>query len=292
MRIVPINEAEAIIEPCWDGGSSEQPHDKLSLLGHYRVSVPAGVRGGVRQIWCAVQVSFEHAGPEDGPIVMERPCDLDLRGYDVLRIFASVPEWTVMSVRATIDGSETTVLEGVRGTNTNDEMDGSISGARMTALRLEFRVTAARPASLNLLWVGLANKGKQAELEARRSPFGPEWPGLLRGAEDVAADKSAFRPQIGILFGAGELGRLRRNVGSALLREEYAALKAQAERDLALRPEEDIGAHVANPDRRWCRNRDMKKVRTAGVMERLAFVGLIERDARMSGMAETLTPSQ
>ena len=31
MTIVPINEAEPILKPLWDGGSSEHPTDKRSL---------------------------------------------------------------------------------------------------------------------------------------------------------------------------------------------------------------------------------------------------------------------
>jgi hypothetical protein len=293
MRLVPINAAEAILEPFWDGGSSEHPTDKLSMLDDYIVTVPGNVRGGVAQTWCAVQVSFEHASPDSAPITMERTCDIALNGYDVIRIFASLPDWVTLTLTATLDGRPHVLIDRVPGANTNDEHDGALpTGARrMTALSLAFALTEPRPASLSVLWIGLSNAAKQAEMEAQTSPYTADWPGLLRPAEEAKTRPTAFLPEIGILFGAGDLPALRANVHSDLLRDEYEALRTQAERDLTLSPETDIGEFIAKPDRRWVRNRDMNKVQTAGIMERLAFVGLIEEDARLSRMAARMALS-
>jgi hypothetical protein len=286
MRIVPINEAEAIIEPFWDGGSSEHPTDKRSLLSDYQTWLHEDARGHIRQSWCAAEVTLDTAPHGVIAAALERDCDVDVSGYDLFRIFASVPHWVRMSLHATLDGHAHTLLDGVTGSDTHDEFDGALKGRRLTHLRIEFSLTEDRPAYIELLWLGLSNKGAQQRMEAQGSPYNAEWHGLLQ-----PADAGSLKPQIGIFFGARELNALRRKVQAQPLRMAYAQLRQQAQQDMQWNPEADIGRYVPNPDRRWCRNRDMRRQRTAGVMERLAFVGLLDGNAEMSRMAARMALS-
>ncbi len=285
MRIVPINEAEAIIEPFWDGGSSEHPADKRSLLDEYTVDIAAGARARVSQGWCAVDVHIDAAEPGAPCARLARACDLDVSGYDVFRVFASLPAWARMTVRATLDGAERVLLDGVAGSNTMGEFDAPLSGNRLTALRIEFALAEPRIAYAALLWLGLSNRALQDRMEARRSPYTPDWPGML------AAETGRPAPEIGIFFGPRDLAGLRRKAAGGPLKPVFDALRRQAEQDLLLKPEEDIGYYVPNPDRRWVRDRDMKRARTAGVMERLALVGLIDGNAAMSRLAARMALS-
>ena len=194
MRVVAINEAEAIIEPFWDGGSSEHPTDKLSLLGQYDISIDPAARAKVWQTWCSVEVLIERA-PVDSPVVvMERACDLDVTGYDVFRVFASVPRWVRMTVKAEIDGVMCTLIDAP-GVDANDEFDGAFAGARITRLRLEFTLTEPRLAATNLVWLGLANRAAQDRMEAKTSPYTPDWPGSteFRAGVPVAEHRHLFR---------------------------------------------------------------------------------------------------
>jgi hypothetical protein len=284
MRVVPINEAEAIIEPFWDGGSSEHPTDKYSLLEQYRLLIPPSVRGRIVQTWCSVDVHLDKAAPGE-VVAMERECDLPLGDYDVLRVFAALPRWMTMTVRACIDGVERIVLDHVPGVDTTDEFDGPFLGSRLTWLRLEFALTEPRPGVARLEWLGLANKAAQARMEARPSPYTPDWPGALAEVAET------LQPQIGIFFSAQELEALRRKLSAGPLHQAYLALRKQAEQDLQLNPEQEIGYLIPRPDRRWCRNRDMKRTCTAGIMERLAFVGLVEGNLEMSRMAARMALS-
>ena len=301
MRLVPINDAEAIIEPFWDGGSSEHPDDKYAVLSEYSTRIATDVRARVKQSWCAAEIIIEQA-PDVGAMLavapsahvsLHRICVLDVSGYDVFRVFASLPAWVRMTARATIDGVECVVIDTVGG-NTHDEFDGAFDGKSLTDLTLAFAVTENRPAYIELLWLGLANRAAQNVLEARRSPYDATWQGLL-------ADKPAKgEPQIGIFFGARELATLRARITRAPLKGASTKLKAVFDRlreqcveDLRTfnDPETDIGYYAPNPDRRWVRNRDMERRRTAGVMERLAFVGLIDENHAMSQLAARMALS-
>jgi hypothetical protein len=281
MLVIPINEAEAIIEPFWDGGSSEHPADKTAVLNDYTTWIAPSARGRIEQNWCSAVVHIDTA--PRGVIVasITRDCDINLAGYDVFRIFASVPSWVHMTARATIDGHECVLLEKIAGGDTHDEFDGVLSGSRMTHLAMEFSLVEDRPAYIELLWLGLANRTAQARMETRASPYTPEW----RGSLVVAPGKA--QPQIGIFFDVRELVALRRKVQHGALKTIFDRIRQKAEQDLHTyqNPEGDIGYFVPNPDRRWCRNRDMHRRCTAGVMERLAFVGLVDGNSEMSQLA-------
>ena len=56
-------------------------------------------------------------------------------------------------------------------------------------------------------------------------------------------------------------------------------------------PEADIGYLIPNPDRRWVRDRDLKRKCTAHEMELLAFVGLVEDNPQMSRLAARMALS-
>jgi hypothetical protein len=286
MRIVPINEAEAIIEPFWDGGSSEHPKDKHSVLGEYAVTVAPSARARVAQTWASAEVSIDRAAPGAPAVKMARACDLQMDGYDVFRVFGSLPSSVRMTARAVIDGEERLLLDGVPGGDTNGEFDGPLPGGRMTRLSLEFASVDSRPAAITLLWLGLANRAAQARLEARVSPYTPDWPGALGSGEPAAA-----APEIGIFFDAAELAALREKVRVPPFRELFAALIKQAEGLLNDTPEADIGYLVPKPDRRWCRTRDMARKSTAESMELLAFAGLVGDRPEMSRLAARMALS-
>jgi hypothetical protein len=285
MRIVPINEAEAIIEPFWDGGSSEHPTDKLSLLGQYAVTVDPAARARVAQAWCAVDVKIDRAEPGRTAVVMERDCDLAVGEYDIFRVFGSLPSWVRLTVATVIDGEERVLIDGVPGADTNDEFDGPFSGARLTHIRLQFAVTENRPASIVLMWLGLSNRAAQERMEARKSPYTPDWPGAL---EPKPRD---LVPEIGIFFDAAGLAELREKIRVSPYREMFAALREGAEKLLDGAPEADIGYLIPKPDRRWCRNRDMGRKCTAHDMELLAFVSLVDENPAMSRLAARMALS-
>ncbi|MCL5998050.1 MAG: hypothetical protein M1546_18665 [Chloroflexi bacterium] len=126
-------------------------------------------------------------------------------------------------------------------------------------------------------------------MASRASPYSPDWPGALLQAG--AAETDALQPQIGIFFGGEELETLRHKLTTGYLAPAFDQLRQQAQKDMHLIPEAEIGRLVPWPLRIFGRNRDMHKTLTAGVMERLAFVGLIDRNPEMSNMAARMALS-
>jgi hypothetical protein len=290
MRVVPINEAEAIIEPFWDGGSSEHPGDKYVLLNEWQRESAPEVAGEISQSWCAVEVQIERAEVGETALAMEREAKIELGEYDVLRLFAAPPSWMYVTISARIDGQEHTLLDRAAGVDTFYEFDAPLSGRRMSHLRLEFGLLEDRPAHAQLLWLGLANAAAQRRMEARESPYGADWPACLESAPHHDAPRT-FAPQIGILFGADEMEALRAKVTQEPLRSVYQHVRQVAMDGLEMNPEAAVGYYVPKPDPRWVRMRDRDRAATAGIMESLAFVGLIEEKREMLTMAARMALS-
>lgn len=285
MRLVVINEAEAIIEPFWDGGSSENPTDKISLLDEYVVTVCEGTTSNVKQTWCCVKIYIERAKRGNAAVVMERACDIGLEGYDILRIFASMPQNVYMTVCGCIDGEPFTILDTISGINNNDEIDGKVKGKRLTSLRIELALHDMKPASVQLYWIGLANCEAQKRMEARKTAYTSDWPGMLLSKPE------RLEPEIGLFFDRDELDHMRQNIRKGHTGIVFSKLREQAQEDMKLDPEAEIGEYVPDPDPQWCRKRDAHKTHTARVMQRLAFVGLLDGNAEMSAMAARMALS-
>ena len=92
MRITPINDAEAVIEPFWD--------PRLSELDQWAVEPGTGHGLRVFQQWC--WLGFEWARrPAHGPALrLRRTCDLDCADYDRLVLSVMAPEKAVEDVPA------------------------------------------------------------------------------------------------------------------------------------------------------------------------------------------------
>jgi hypothetical protein len=278
MRIVPINEAEAIIEPFWDGGSSENPTDKYSVLSEYAVKIEPETCGAIRQNWYYAEVGLEAGQPGKIAASMSRTCELGIDEYDVFRVFAAIPDWISLSVKAVIDGKEALLIEDYQGINTNDEIDGMIKGKCLTHLELSFKLLQNRPGCVELKWLGLSSLKAQRRMEAKKSRYSSEW------KEMIKPEPGEFSPSIGIYFGKEDLSVLRQRVKKGPIKMIMDNLRKQAEEDMKLCPENEIDYFVPFPDR-FCRKRDMKRNSLMEPMERLAFVGLLDERPEMSRMA-------
>lgn len=278
MRIVPINEAEAIIEPFWDGGSSEHPKDKYSLLSEYIIDITPGFACAVTQDWYCVEVSIDSAQPEYTAVTMKRECDINVEDYDIFRVFASVPDSVKMTARACIDGQNITLIDNYAGINNTDEIDGAFSGEKMTRLELSFCTVANRPCSVILMWLGLSNHAAQKKMESRKSPFNAEW------NAHISANSGKVTPDIGIYFDDDELIRIRSRVKKGNEKRTFDRIREEAVKDMSIIPEDIIGLFVPDPNE-YCRRRDMKQKALADSMERLAFVGLVDENMEMSRMS-------
>ncbi len=88
-------------------------------------------------------------------------------------------------------------------------------------------------------------------MEARLSPYTPDWPGAL------VSQPRGFAPEIGIFFGPGDLDELRAKLLTGHLAPAFAALRERALKDMQLNPEAEVGRLVPWPLRIFARKRDL-----------------------------------
>lgn len=197
MRVTPINMAEAIIEPFWDGAISGLP----------LWTVADGAAHGLRvwQNWC--WVNFEWARrPEGSALVMARDVTIDCAGYDTLLLSAMLPEGAVLTLSAETDAGPRSRTFPPAGTEKREyalPLDGA---GRLTRLAIAIAAGGDGVALGWLNWIGLQDTARLAHYLAEWRRFETEdWDGYLQ-PETV---QPTFTPQYGILIGADELAALR-----------------------------------------------------------------------------------
>lgn len=277
---VPISEAEAIFAPFFDGSDSNHPTDKASWLDDFVMASGAGCVAHAVQSWAGVQVCLDSAPVGVPALTLTSREPLAIAGYDTFRVFGALPGHVRLRITGTQDGKAVTILEGQTGNDEHDEIDGALSGEQLDTFRLEFSLTEARPAVVDLRWLGLANRAGQDRLEARTSPFQAAWPHCL-----VGTDPDRPTPQIGIYFNDEDLSALREKCLRGPLKPMCDALREQVQPWLQLDPEAMVGPYVPAASRRFIRVRDHWKDSLYWKMEPLAFLGLIDENPTYSRMA-------
>lgn len=277
MNNIPINRAETIFEPFWDSGESYPNHQKYSRLEKYRILYGENALAKVSVGWNGIKVSIEKAGEGPTTVAMERDCRLFVEKYDRLLFFGAIPSAFQFRLFVEIDGEFKCIIHE-KGNNSTKEYIGNIAGREITKVRLDFYNEMPQPYEATLYWIGLANSKKQDEMEEEKSPYDSKWEGCFQKDGRV-------EPMIGLYFGKNGLDKLREKVKKDPFRTVMEKIRRQAREDLKLKPEADISKYVANPDRRWVRDRDAGRAKLTEPMERLAFVGLVDENRDMLRMA-------
>lgn len=283
MQVIPINEAEAIFAPFFDGSDSDMRTDKASLLDRFDCRIGSGCRARVIQDWSSVNVEIDQAPVEVAAVTMTCREPLAVGGYDVFRLFGGVPAHVRVRIVGEQAGGEVVILDGAAGNGSHLELDGSLCGGRLDAFTLIFSLSETRPARTVLRWLGLSNRAAQTRMEARPSPYTPDWPNCLQ--PETAPDKTVFTPRLGILFDDAGLAKLRSQSVSGSLKPMCDALRKRAEAHLAIVPEAMVGEFIPMRDSRWMRTRDMWMQPLFGPMQTLGLIGLIDRNPGMLRMA-------
>lgn len=277
MNNIPINEAETIFEPYWDSGESYPCKRKYSVFQKYQVWYHPKAVAQAQPTWCNVSIDVEQGTGQDAPSCsISRDCHLILDGYDLLQLNASADEKTRVVVTCVIDGKERKVLD-FYGLNENHEMIGAITGHEMTQLTIS--VYSEENGTVNLYWMGLANREKQRELEQKQSDYSAEWEGCF---EDVPKN---LEPRIGMVMTAEDLAKMREKVKQPPMNRLYQLAKEKAESYLDFVPEQKIGDFVSCSDIRWIRDRDRGGTSFSEMMQTLAFVGSVEQNEQMLRLA-------
>jgi hypothetical protein len=277
MRNVQINFAETIFEPFWDSGESYPDNKKYSVLSEYKIYYSSNAVARISPMWSGVNVDIESQQDNEASVVIERDCNLEIEEYDIFRLFASMPSSIHLIVICTIDGKDERVLD-TNGNDTTGEYNGTISGKFITHIRTEFSMSGTRPSTATLYWFGLSNSKRQIEIDNKVSPYTADWQGCFE-------ENPVIKPRIGIYFGDVELEALREKVKKEPFKTMFDKMRQQAIDALKLNPESEIDTYLSKGDRRWERDRDMKRHPLNEPMECLAFVGIVDENLEMLKMA-------
>ncbi len=273
-RPVPINMAEAIIEPFWV--------PELSGFGKWTVDSGTGHGLRIRQNWSAVD--FEWASkPAAGPALrMSRDFHVDCSGYDRLLVRLSPPRGCVLRVTVATDkGPRAFVAEPATENRAEYALD--LHGAsRIETITLELEAGAEGNAAGWLRWIGLQNSEWLAQYFDQWDYSGLQWDAYLKGPDATLR----FEPRYGIFLTSEELASLRAAHERAAAEGGQSEFTRRAAAARQYQPEKGISEFVGSGGRTSAhsRVRDRSRPRLQGHPD-LAVAGLVLRDAETLRMA-------
>jgi len=146
---VPINIAEAIIEPFWSPG--------LSGLDKWTVNSGEGHGLRIKQNWDVAY--FEWASrPAQGPALrMYRDFNIDCAGYDRLLVHLTAPSQSILRITAITDRGRC-VFKSKPSSENTVEHSLDLQGAKLIkTIILEIEAKADGPGAGWFSWIGLQN---------------------------------------------------------------------------------------------------------------------------------------
>lgn len=273
-RPVPINMAEAIIEPFWAPG----------LSGLNRWNIEPGPDHGleVKQNWSAVDFAWA-SKPAHGPALrMSRDFHINSRAYDRLLVRLTAPKGSVLNILVITElGRHEYSAEPETQNGTEHVLE--LQGARLIkTITLEIRTQAEGPGTGWLRWIGLQNSKRLSQYLARWDYAQFQWHAHLKDVTQI----SRFEPAYGIFLNKDELADLRSQHQQRLQTEGQSRYAQQAEAARVRHPETGIHEFVnsGGSTRGHGRVRDQFASRLAGSPD-WAIAGLVTRDAQALHMA-------
>jgi hypothetical protein len=322
---IPINEAEAIVEPFWDRrisplpkyvvipGGEESPGAPRLAAGGVSATLPegnldaagrrakpdgapapddAGNPYGARafQFWCWATLAWDRAPPDRPVLSFCRDMEVDLAGYDTLIVRLAAAPHVRLTVRADVDGRDRTLIERRPGAGEAREYEAPIGGRVLRRLSITLESGRERGEEAWLGWVGVADARRRERMLARPNPFTPAWEGELL-PPGAAVD---FVPRLSIVFDARELEAVRARALSPLYRPLMDQLRERAREAMEnpRSPEDQVGAFHATSQWKLIvreRERDFRPFFIDGPI--CAFVGFIDRDPAASRFAARIAMS-
>ncbi len=272
MRLIPINPAEAIFEPFFDGDIND--------LSQWTIDAPGATGINHRQSWAFVMVNWSYPAPDGLVLRLHRRFEhFDCSRYDRLLACLNLPEDSVITLRAETDaGPRQRTGEPIGATRREEwlPLEGAI---RIQALTIEVRHPAPTTGSGWLLWLGLQHTGRLADHLAQWAGYDERWEKYLQPPEFEPAFKSTYE----LMISHAELEAVR----TQFARDEGVTRELRTVADLArrLRPESLIGENMNFWDTNMLRReRDIgKMISTHG--SNAAQAGLLWRDKELCRLA-------
>lgn len=229
--MIPLNEAEWLIEPFYEAGVRGLP---------WSASLVCGPDVEVKPQWQAVAVSWERAEAGGRVVRLTRAVRLELGEADRLCLRASAAAEDRLTLRAVVDGEQQTVIAAAAGAGRFAEYEGPVSGQTLTGLTIEIeRVSGSGPGQVNLLWLIAVDSAARQRRHRRTAVYDPSWPGLLR------EDDAPLEPRLGLFLPVGGAEGLRRRADSQAYRAVWEQVQREAAACVGSEPERSIREHLS-----------------------------------------------
>jgi hypothetical protein len=273
MTVTPINMAEAIFEPFWDGS--------ISGLSKWTIDDGAGHGLVVRQNWC--WVTFEWARrPTDGVALrMRRDFDVSCEDYNDLILSVMAPVGSVVKIEVVTDQGTVTGQSKRFGT-VKQEVPVNLGGARQirrVAMEIHTRTEGIATGWFN--WIGMRHRRMLKRYERQWRRFDARWESYLKPEEFVPS----FKPAYGVLVTEDELETVRREHETITASGQASPFDAAAEFATNHPPEDFVSDYVNFwSDTRYNRVRDHgRTLLTSGA--NAAVAGMLRRDPKLLRLA-------
>lgn len=265
--IVPINVAEAIIDPFHEEG--------LSFFDEWNVKEGKKYGLVIKQSWSNVKfewVNKTHRGPE---LKMWRDLNLDVTDYDKIIVSAVIPKGGTFTISAETDKGK--VSSSKSAPNHKFEYELDLKGANCVK-RITFEVATDNKGfqSGSFNWVGLQNSKRLNDYLAQWKKFASiDWRKHLK----PEGYEPSFKPQYGLISNSKDIDKLRKKhkkyvkkFGESPFTKAWDRLKKEPQ------PETMIEEY-SSKEERFIRERDMKREQEYG-----RHLGWPGRYAAMSGI--------
>ncbi len=264
---VPINVAEAVIEPFWDGA--------LSGLPHWRIDDGSGHGLKVSQGWCNADFEWADKPASGSALRMTRTVRVNCGDYDVLLVRAAPPGNAVLEISVTTDkGPRSHRFAPHKGAE--EEYALKLDGAGVIeSITLAIEAGDSGPGVGWFRWIALQNSAKLAEYYRRWDYSGMTWDTYIQPGDF----EPAFKPLHGIFVNEEELTALREEHAKAVADSGTSSFMTTAEAAKEMHFEVGITEFARSEGRheRHNRVRDSKRPSFPG-NRNIALAGQVLKD--------------
>jgi len=275
LRLIPINVAEAIIEPFWDP----------ALSGFNEWEIKLGEEYGLRvwQNWCWVGFEWLRAPADGVALEMSRRLQVDCQAYNRLLVSIVVPEKALFKIMVQTDKGSRFYETLVTGTQKKEYAVALEGGNKIEEIKLLIRSTAGGVQQGWINWIGLQDSHLLAAHLSQWQFFDANWEGYLK----PVTYEPTFKPTQGLIFSAAECDQLRSLVQQIMASNRKMPLLEMATTFRERVPEKFIGEYVIRTDQRFNRERehDQVLIQRPGEGYQLAVTAIVLKDKNLLRLA-------
>ena len=275
VKIIPINQAEAIFAPLFDMNITNMHELVLSEVGRSD--------GQITQFWdsCAIiSYATEFSVQWKGSLILD--------DYDSLRFFINYHSHLHLSGTAIVNGTQQELFRELPGSNvplepTSKPLKRDGEKAEISQITLRFHCTGGCPGKhhITFYWMGLLASDKEYLIEEEMQKYDESsWEGLLNNEGKPAVNYELF-------FTHKQLTDMKKRIHEPLFKNMAEKLKATAEQWESFIPEKEIREYIPVGEHlyRYVRIRDRNRKEIESPILALSIAGYLFDNSKWTKMA-------